>query len=68
MGLNAWIKRRGYGAASHLHRETGVSRPAIERARKGKASLRNALVLSAATGVPAHLMTREKVPAMGRLR
>lgn len=60
--LDAWLRTEGKGASARLHRTSGVSLPAIARARLGCASLATAIKIHLATGgkVPVADMTREE--------
>jgi hypothetical protein len=68
MTLNEWLDANGYwkpgGGIQRLRDLSGVSLPAIGRARWGKASLASAIKLSAATEgrVRISSMTRDEVP------
>jgi hypothetical protein len=65
MTLDALLKADGIGAAHRLHIRTGVSLPAIARARKGRASLATATKLHLALGCKVRIssMTADDVPA-----
>lgn len=64
MTLDDWLAVRGRGAIHKLHLDSGVSLPVIARARKGCASLANAITLHEHTDgeVPISRMTTERVP------
>jgi hypothetical protein len=64
MTFDAWLAADGTGAVHRLHLKTGVSLPAIARARKGRANLATATKLHLATGckVPIASMTADDVP------
>ncbi len=65
MDLSAWLAAGGCERTAHgLHLQTGVSLPAIARARRGRASLASATKIHFATGrqVPISSMTEDDVP------
>lgn len=65
MTLDAWIQAEGVRAVQRLSQRSGVSIPAIYRARERRAQLATATKLHLATDcvVPISSMTGDAVPA-----